>query len=101
MRAIAEETLSSHTGFVSVNGKAHSSLNEASVDLVTVGQALHWFDPQLTAREFARILKQKGTVMIVYNDRNKDDPIMRAYEAVVSKHERDRKAVPDVNDEYF
>ncbi len=102
MRTIAEHSLSSFPGFISVNGKAeHSTLKESSVDLVAVGQALHWFDPHLTTLEFARILKQNGHVLIAYNDRNREDPIMQDYEAVVNRHERERAGVPEVNDAYF
>src|SRR5713101_2018251 len=48
MRSFAKEGLSSYTNFVSIKGRAeNTTLDNASVDLVTVGQALHWFDHQL------------------------------------------------------
>ena len=102
MRTLAEQALSSYANFVSVNGRAEkTTLENASIDLVTVGQALHWFDPQLSTNEFARILRPEGNVLVLYNDRNKEDPTMRDYETIVSRHEKDRAVVPDVNDEYF
>lgn len=38
----------------------HSSLDSASVDLIIVAQALHWFDPDRYFREARRVLKPNG-----------------------------------------
>jgi ubiquinone/menaquinone biosynthesis C-methylase UbiE len=97
MRAYAEETLSSFPGFISVKGRAeNTTLKEASVDLITVGQALHWFDRDPAIREFERILSENGHLCVLYNDRNINDPFMKAYEDVVQEHARDRAEVLDV-----
>ncbi len=42
---------------------------DSCADFVTVGQAFHWFKPEPTRREFARILRPDGWVAIVWNDR--------------------------------
>jgi ubiquinone/menaquinone biosynthesis C-methylase UbiE len=82
MRNFAENILAKFPRFLSVRGNAeHTSLEGASIDLVTVGQALHWFDCEVSSREFARILKTTGHVCIVYNDRNNQDPFMREYDS--------------------
>ena len=39
------------------------------MDFVTVGQAFHWFEPVAARREFRRILKPDGFVVIAWNDR--------------------------------
>ena len=97
MRSYVEETLSAFPGFVSIRGRAESStLKDASVELISVGQALHWFDRDSTVREFARILRPNGYLCVVYNDRNTNDPFMKAYEDVVQKHARNRAEVLDV-----
>jgi len=97
MRSYAVQILSSFHGFVSIVGRAESTgLEKSSVDLITVGQALHWFDPAETLREFARILKINGWLCILYNDRSITDLFMRGYEEVVQKHARDRAEVLDV-----
>ena len=45
MRAFGEKFLSEWKNFISVKGTAeHTGLKDHSVDLVTAGQALHWFD---------------------------------------------------------
>lgn len=44
-------------------GKAEAlSLEDESIDLVTVGQAAHWFDSDLWFKEIARILRPNGTL---------------------------------------
>ena len=97
MRSYADQTLSMFPSFVNVKGRAESStLEDASVDLVTVGQALHWFNREPTIKEFGRILKNNGHLCVAYNDRNNSDPFMKAYEEVVQKHARDRAEVLDV-----
>ncbi len=73
MRAAAESTLRNFDTFVSIDGKAEkTNLPDASVDLITAGQAFHWFDGLLARREFLRILKKRGHVALVWNERKKD-----------------------------
>jgi SAM-dependent methyltransferase len=68
MRQKAEELLNSNASFRSIAGTAeHTTLPRRSVDLITVGQALHWFEPEATIREFARILKPGGWLAAVWN----------------------------------
>jgi len=70
MRRAGEEFLHSFPKFTSVAGSAEATtLGDASVDFVTAGQAFHWFDPQAARREFLRILKTNGWVVIAWNDR--------------------------------
>lgn len=58
MRRAAEERLGGEPRFRSVAGTAEATtLPSASVDLVTAGQAFHWFDPEPTRREWLRILR--------------------------------------------
>ena len=90
MRSYAERDLGSFGNFVSVAGTAErTTLPPESVGLVTVGQALHWFDPAPAADEFSRISKPRGNLCIAYNER-KMDRLGRAYEEVVRKHQRAR-----------
>jgi ubiquinone/menaquinone biosynthesis C-methylase UbiE len=102
MRNLAENILVKFPRFLSVRRTAeHTSLEGASIDLVTVGQALHWFDCEVSSGEFARILKTNGHVCIVYNDRNNQDPFMREYDQIVSRYARDRANVPNIDDAYL
>lgn len=88
MRAAGDGLLGSHDGFSSVGGRAEATgLAAASVDLVSAGQAFHWFDQRLARAEFARILRPGGHVALVWNDRRlQATPFLRGYEALLVAH---------------
>jgi SAM-dependent methyltransferase len=66
------------------NGTAESTnLAAASVDLVTCFQSFHWFQPEPTLQEFQRILKPKGRLAIVWNNRHQDDEFTEKYTKLV------------------
>ncbi|ADG74106.1 Methyltransferase type 11 [Cellulomonas flavigena DSM 20109] len=58
-------------------------LPDASVDVVTVAQAWHWFDEPVASAEVARVLRPGGLVGIVWNDRDEDVPWVGAYGALL------------------
>ena len=47
-------------------------LADASVDVVTAGQAFHWFDTERALDEFHRVLRPGGWLVLVWNDRAGD-----------------------------
>jgi len=47
-----------------------TGISDASVDLVTAAQAFHWFDRAAARAEFLRILRPRGTVALVWNERD-------------------------------
>jgi ubiquinone/menaquinone biosynthesis C-methylase UbiE len=68
MRAQLCSTLAPYPNAQVVRGLAEATtLPEHSVDVVTVAQALHWFDFAAFRRECQRILKPGGQVVTVYN----------------------------------
>jgi ubiquinone/menaquinone biosynthesis C-methylase UbiE len=102
MRNFAEESLNKFPKFLSVQGTAeHTGIESASVDLVTVGQALHWFNCEASSSEFTRILKDNGHVCIVYNDRDNEDLFMKDYDLIVRNYARNRASVPSIDDAYL
>jgi SAM-dependent methyltransferase len=102
MRRAAEQLLSDQPNFVSVDGTAEATtLADASVDFVCAGQAFHWFDPQAARREFARILRPGGWVVLVWNYRRIETaPMMQAYEAIVKRYSDDYEDVSHHRPEY-
>jgi SAM-dependent methyltransferase len=97
MRAGGEEFLRSYANFTSVNGSAEATtLANASVDFITVGQAFHWFDVSAAQREFQRILKPGGWTVVVWQDRRMEEtPFAQEYEAILVSFGIDYKTVKD------
>lgn len=68
MRNAAEMLLGECTNYVSIAGTAEkTTLDDSSVDLITVAEAYHWFDNNETKSEFRRILKDDGYVLLLWN----------------------------------
>jgi len=97
MRRAGEEYLASYDGFSSIEGSAEAStLDDSSIDFVTAGQSFHWFEPDSARREFVRILKSGGWMVIAWNDRRMDEaPFTRAYENLLERFGIDYKQVKD------
>src|SRR5204863_5633137 len=85
MRAYAERDLLQFKKFTSVNGAAEATtLPNTCVDMVTAGQAAHWFDFAKARAEFVRILKPGGWVVLAWNEREVDStPFLRDYEKLL------------------
>ena len=70
MRAACSHLLRSYPQLRCMDGTAEDTgLAEHSADLITVGQAMHWFDLKRTQAEFQRILKPGGCCAVIYNNR--------------------------------
>ena len=67
---------------------AATGLPEASVDLVTVAQAFHWFDLGLAFHEMRRILRADGWCAAFWNVRA-SSPFMDAYDALLRSHSKE------------
>jgi SAM-dependent methyltransferase len=94
MREAGEEYLASYDSFASIDASAEATtLEDATIDFVTAGQAFHWFDAAAVAREFRRILKPEGWVVVMWNDRQMDSAFATAYEDVLVKYGTDYKVV--------
>jgi len=99
MREAGQRLLAGYPGFISVDGRAEATtLPHASVDLVTAGQAFHWFDRPSARAEFARILKPGGWIMLIWNKRRKlGTPVAVAYETLLLRYGTDYYAVDHEN----
>ena len=88
LREAAERTLGGVKGFRSVDGRAEATgLPPASADMVTAGQAFHWYEPGAARAEFQRILRPCGWVVLVWNVRQRDaSPFPAAYEGFLREH---------------
>lgn len=86
MRHAAEKTLAKYPKFRSINGTAeNTNLAAVSVDMVVAAQAFHWFKPEQTSAEFARILKPRGWIVLMWNRRQtRASAFLRDYEALLN-----------------
>ncbi len=91
MRAAGEAWLAEYGRFTSMEGGAEGSrLPSHAMDFIVVGQAFHWFDRERTRKEFLRLLKPEGVLVLIWNDRRlASTPFMRDYEALLRQFGRD------------
>ncbi len=99
MRLFAERDLSEFPGFMSVDATAEATtLEPASADFITAGQAFHWFDQEKAKREFLRILKPAGWVVLIWNERRVDSsPFLIDYENLLLRYGTDYEKVRHEN----
>lgn len=98
MRSKAEARFKGEPNFMSVPARAEDTgLPEGSVDLVTAAQSFHWFEPLGCRREFKRILRPGGSVMLVWNNRLDDRGDFNiAYQRMLKEHQvDDSRGVPE------
>jgi ubiquinone/menaquinone biosynthesis C-methylase UbiE len=70
MRETAEKDLKYYKKFHSLNGSAEETgLEDQSVDFITSAQSFHWFNLSMTKKEFQRILRSQGKVILLWNKR--------------------------------
>ena len=61
-----------------------TTLPDHSIDLIVAGQAIHWFEPHSTLKEFRRILKPEGWLAVLFHTRI-DYEIFEALKPVFSE----------------
>lgn len=81
MRGELEATL---PGVAALAGSAESiPLPDASADVVTCGQAFHWFDHAAALPEIGRVLRPGGRLALVWNSRDDRDPWIARLSAII------------------
>jgi SAM-dependent methyltransferase len=109
MRQAGVRLLADFPRFASVVGTAEATtLADSSVDFVTAAQAAHWFEREHSRREFVRILRPGGWLVLLWNERVTDStPFLRDYEQLLLtygtdydevRHERTTDAVNEFFD---
>jgi len=95
MREACATLTSQYPHLKCIDGTAEATgLADHSVDLITVGQAMHWFDLKHTRAEFASVLKNGGWCAIIYNNRRMaGDPFHEGYEQILIDFGNDYETV--------
>jgi len=95
MRLAGERLLAAFPKLTSVAGSAEATtLADQSVDFVMAAQAAHWFDRERARREFVRILKPGGWLVLLWNEREIDTtPFLRDYEQLLLSYGTDYEEV--------
>jgi SAM-dependent methyltransferase len=95
MRKEGEKYLSLFRNFVSVNGSAeNTTLKPKSIDIITAGQAFHWFDFPKAKKEFKRISKPGAFLVLIWNKRKfNESGLNRDYENLLIEFGTDYKEV--------
>lgn len=104
MRKAAEKFFSKDKNFISINTSAESTgLSENSIDIIIAGQAFHWFDAELCKKEFKRILKKEGYLVLIWNTRIYKEGFMDDYEELLVKFGTDYENVnhENIDEEYI
>ena len=64
-----------------------TTLDDHSVDAITVGQAFHWFEHEAARDEFRRILRPGGCVALMWNTKRFDtSEFLAGYEQLLERH---------------
>lgn len=109
MRAACAELVTRYPKLECIDGSAEATgIPDVSVDFVTVGQALHWFDRRRARQEFSRILRPHRYAVVLTNERHMGpEPFFVAYEQLLREHgieyQRVKATYPSVGDalEFF
>ena len=90
MRCMAEVVLGMTDFWVLDGTSDNTTITDASVDMVVAAQAFHWFDAEKARKEFKRILRPGGYVVLIWNERQLDTtPFLIEYEAFLIKYAND------------
>lgn len=93
MREAAEKELVPYKKFTSIDGAGEkTTLQDRSIDLITVAQAFHWINAEEAKLEFRRILKPPSYVALIWNIRTSNTPFLAAFEQLKIDYGTDYKA---------
>jgi len=95
MREAARSTFAGRENFSVIDGTSGATtLPDASVDVVIAAQAFHWFPLEGSRIEFRRILRPKGWIALMWNERQVNaTPFHVEYEEFLKRNAADYENV--------
>lgn len=99
MRNASNNFLKNFPNYRPISGTAeNTTLTGNSVDFIVAAQAFHWFDPEKCLPEFYRILRNRGFIVLIWNERETDStPFLQGYEQLLLEFGTDYKKVRHEN----
>ena len=99
MRLVVERFYNHYPDLYIINGQAEdTNIPDNSVDFIITGQAFHWFEFEETKKEFKRILKPGGLVLIVWNERLTESSVfLQHFEHLLLKYSSEYREVDHRN----
>ena len=99
MRKAGEQQLKNYPQFKSINGNSENTgLEKNSIDMISAGQAFHWFNVEQSKKEFKRILKENGYILLIWNNRKTNASVfLSEYENLLINYSVDYKLVDHKN----
>jgi len=99
MRELAERSFRDSSKFISINGRAeNTTIDDDFADFIIIAQAIHWFKPIETLREFHRILKPEGKIAIIWNQRDiEGSNLQKRYEEILLTYSPEYRNMPHRN----
>jgi ubiquinone/menaquinone biosynthesis C-methylase UbiE len=95
MRRAGERYLYNYTNFYYIDASSEcTKLESELVDVIVCGQAIHWFEAEETKKEFLRILKPDGFIVIINNRRKPGSEFMNEYVELVRKYSESEVSKP-------
>jgi ubiquinone/menaquinone biosynthesis C-methylase UbiE len=98
MRSACSELAAPYAQLSCIDGTAEATgLASESVDFVTAGRAFHWFDQEKALKEFRRVLRPAGWLVLVGYGRSTTaaDPIVHEYNQILRANANDRAVNSD------
>jgi SAM-dependent methyltransferase len=81
MRIAAESLNKDRSNFISRDGTGEcTGLPASFIDFIICAQTFHWLDAGLAKKEFWRILKPEGKVILLWNERSVESDFQKEYE---------------------
>jgi SAM-dependent methyltransferase len=101
-RMLATLTAATPDVTAALEGSAeHLPLPDASADVVTAGQAFHWFDRERALPEIRRVLRPGGVLAPIWNARDESVDWVAALTAIVGASVGEHSAVLATEPGYF
>lgn len=90
MREASVAFLQAYQQFSTLAATAEATtLPDDSIDIIMAAQAFHWFDQPAVQREFNRILKPGGLIVLMWNERLAVSDFEKSYDELIVRHSTD------------